>query len=274
MIRPIASFAMLLGCLSCTVAFAAPVPVATWSFNGTLAAEEFGKPALTAIDPLGQSGFLADTVFGVSRTVYRFAGTQSPPEQAGLSVSMDGLLPAGNKYSVEMVFQFEASQSTWKNIFGVSNRTSDNAFYVEPGNKLQVWTAGDGPTNWTFGQYHHVTLTNDGTDHATAYLDGVFQFDLTTTTMNFSAYAAANPSRLITFFADNLIAGGQGEFSDGRVALIRLYDSELSGADILTLGNSPLPIPTIPEPETYAMMLAGLGLLGFAARRRKLEQAA
>jgi hypothetical protein len=25
----------------------------------------------------------------------------------------------------------------------------------------------------------------------------------------------------------------------------------------------------VPEPETYAMMVAGLGLLGFAARRRK-----
>jgi PEP-CTERM motif len=30
----------------------------------------------------------------------------------------------------------------------------------------------------------------------------------------------------------------------------------------------------IPEPETYAMLLAGLGLLGFAARRRKLKEAA
>ena len=30
----------------------------------------------------------------------------------------------------------------------------------------------------------------------------------------------------------------------------------------------------IPEPETYAMMLAGLGLLGFMARRRKQKEAA
>lgn len=29
------------------------------------------------------------------------------------------------------------------------------------------------------------------------------------------------------------------------------------------------PAPAIPEPETYAMMLAGLGLMGFVARRRK-----
>jgi hypothetical protein len=31
--------------------------------------------------------------------------------------------------------------------------------------------------------------------------------------------------------------------------------------------------PGIPEPETYAMMLAGLGLLGFVARRRKQKNA-
>lgn len=36
----------------------------------------------------------------------------------------------------------------------------------------------------------------------------------------------------------------------------------------------PAPFPAIPEPETYAMMLAGLGLLGFAARRRKQKAAA
>ena len=29
-------------------------------------------------------------------------------------------------------------------------------------------------------------------------------------------------------------------------------------------------IATIPEPETYAMMLAGLALIGFLARRRKI----
>lgn len=36
-------------------------------------------------------------------------------------------------------------------------------------------------------------------------------------------------------------------------------------------GGSAWYVPTpIPEPETYAMMLAGLGMLGFTAKRRKL----
>lgn len=31
-------------------------------------------------------------------------------------------------------------------------------------------------------------------------------------------------------------------------------------------------VPTIPEPETYAMLLAGLGVMGFMARRRNSKQ--
>jgi probable HAF family extracellular repeat protein len=35
--------------------------------------------------------------------------------------------------------------------------------------------------------------------------------------------------------------------------------------------SAPPPIPTIPEPETYAMLLAGLALIGFIAYRRKSD---
>ena len=31
-------------------------------------------------------------------------------------------------------------------------------------------------------------------------------------------------------------------------------------------------IPPVPEPETYAMLLAGMGLVGVIARRRRAEQ--
>jgi hypothetical protein len=34
-----------------------------------------------------------------------------------------------------------------------------------------------------------------------------------------------------------------------------------------------LQVAAVPEPETYAMLLAGLGLVGAIARRRKTAQA-
>ena len=55
----------LAGMLGHSTAMAAPTAVATWNFNGTLAADEPSVAALTAIDPLGTSAFITDSVFGV-----------------------------------------------------------------------------------------------------------------------------------------------------------------------------------------------------------------
>jgi type VI secretion system secreted protein VgrG len=40
-------------------------------------------------------------------------------------------------------------------------------------------------------------------------------------------------------------------------------------SDFGSTGFSGVPVAAVPEPETYAMLLAGLGLIGFTARRRK-----
>lgn len=226
-----------------------------------------GVPTLTAIDPLSQSGFLTDTVFGSTRKVYRFDGNVTSSENAGLYLSTVGVLKNDNAYSVEMVFKFEENQSSWENIFGVSNRQSDNALYIDPSNRLEVWPSGDGPDEFSFGNYHHVTLTNDGAGQVTGYLDGIFQFDLTTTSMDFSAYSQENSDRLIHFFADNVAAGGQNEFADGHVALIRLYDQELTSKDVGDLDENPFPVIPIPS----AALLFGSGLLGLigVSKRKK-----
>ena len=261
-------------CLSST-AIAVTIPVATYNFDGSLAADEAGVSDLTAIDPLSQSSFLTDTVFGETRQVYRFDGNVTSSENAGLYLSTLGVFGNDDAYSVEMVFQFEANQSTWENIFGISNRQSDNALYVQPNNTLQVWPTGGGPNEFTFGEYHHVTLTNDGAGQVTAYLDGIFQFDLTTASMNFSAYSVANPNRLIHFFADNVVAGGQNEFSDGRVALIRLYDLELTPQDVGDLGSDPFDggtPPTVPVPSPSPLSLLTIGILGLLLNHLRVHR--
>ena len=58
-------------------------------------------------------------------------------------------------------------------------------------------------------------------------------------------------------------------------------DTATSGDWIVTLAKSslsvdggalPPPVPGVPEPETYAMMLAGLAAVGAIARRRRKQK--
>lgn len=51
---------------------------------------------------------------------------------------------------------------------------------------------------------------------------------------------------------------GATSYFAGQIDEVHLYNSAIVG----------MPITPVPEPETYALMLAGLGLVGFAARRR------
>ena len=102
--------------------------VATWNFNGTLAADEPGV-ALTAIDPLGTSAGLSPTVFGIN---HRISFRRQPDaEPTGWPVHRDNRSSEQRqRLFVDIVFQFESNQSTWENIFGVSNRQSDNARFM------------------------------------------------------------------------------------------------------------------------------------------------
>ncbi len=45
----------------------------------------------------------------------------------------------------------------------------------------------------------------------------------------------------------------------------------LLGKPLLNLEVGKVAVPGVPEPEMFAMMGLGLGLVGFAARRRKLQ---
>jgi len=61
--------------------------------------------------------------------------------------------------------------------------------------------------------------------------------------------------------------------SDGRVG-IRLSDGSTYASGSIRYDNfwfRGSPIPTVPEPETWAMLLAGLGVTGALARRRRRQ---
>ena len=254
-----------------SVSASAQVPVATYLFGNTLNAEEGGAPALTQTNPLGLNGFENAVVFGQNRTVFRTDGNSANAEQAGLTLDTTGLVPS-DSYSVEMVFEFLDGNDEWRRIIDVEDRQSDSGFYVNPDNNIEIFPVSGGSNAWTNNTFHHVVLTvSPGSPSSiVAYLDGNLEFNLDSDLMDIAH--ANNPGDLMNFYLDNVFAGGQGEFSDARTALIRLYDTALSAGQVETLAENPFGTgggAAAPEPGTVGLVGMGLLALGMNIARRR-----
>lgn len=238
----------------------AATPVATYQLQGSFSAEESGPPPLTPVDPQGASKFVSDSALGQTRAVWAFNGANSPvDQQAGLMVSTTGLI-SPHTYSVDFVAKLNEREGGYRRLIDVQNRQSDNGFYVDRANNLDVYPASGTTAAWTNGVYHHVVVTTDGTV-VNAYLDGVSQFVSTTNLLNLDVDPTDNPAQLMGFFLDNVANGGQGEWSSGSVALIRLWDGVLTPTEAQALASNPfLPTAlgvTITSPPSGVTLVTG-----------------
>ena len=71
---------------------------------------------------------------------------------------------------------------------------------------------------------------------------------------------------------------GQFDYFTAKSGLLAVgsYYLQVTGSVLSNNGSTftgNIALSAVPEPETYALMLGGLGLVGFAARRRKANQA-
>lgn len=256
-------FAAVLLLLSNLPARADLIPLASYQFQGTLAAEQAGLPALTAVDPLGTSGFQSATLYGQDRQVYRFNGDASPvANQGGLTLNTTGLLTPNN-YSVEMVFSFDSDQN-YRRILDTSGRTSDRGFYVDSNNHLNIANniLHPGSSLFTAGSFHHLVLTNVQ-GMVRVYLDGGLDLSLSSTTV-MDVNSAYN---VLSFFLDNQSGGPTNEYSSGSIGLLRVYDGGLDAAQVQRLAAQPF--GTVPEPSGMVLLVAGLGLGGFIHARQR-----
>lgn len=185
-----------------------------------------------------------------------------------------------NTNDADPIFSFGAPDTT---SYGQTFNTgggilSDWTFYATAGNagNLSFVVA-----SWDGSKAVGPALYSSGT---TSYGGGAtaLSFSGINTSLSSGAYIAYLTVAGVGSPADSV--GLAGSTSDGGLGGgFRFLNS--NGTDPLTLNaawNSwyvpsmqfTANIAPVPEPETYAMMLAGLGMLGFMARRRKLKAAA
>ena len=124
----------------------------------------------------------------------------------------------------------------------------------------------------SYPSYVPTLLTIAGLDLSNFLTGAAFDADYRTDGLGSSAPVGAFASNSGSFTFEF----GSSTFGPGSSSYFLLLHSNATSYDqsaLATLGVSSVatfaPVAAIPEPSTYAMMLAGLGALGFAASRRK-----
>ena len=169
-----------------------------------------------------------------------------------------------------------------------TNMTVDNGFnfFISTDDSVAgtpVGAGNDWPTTYSFTgllvpgvtNYIHVQALNFGGpgmfigDYTLS--DGSFQFSngtqtLLTNTQNWLVSSSGFGSNYVTPIDEGLNGAGPWGFRGGIDANAH-FIWEAGVCDTCTLYFSTTITPAIPEPETYAMIMAGLGLMGFIARR-------
>lgn len=135
---------------------------------------------------------------------------------------------------------------------------------------LVVWDAS--AVNYTAGNTYNISEQWDFLGPGSPVV-GTFNGRTVGSLINAGTYSDGSYNGIVFWHSDNLPFLNNPGLPNGNWQYTQTWTNTSNSSDAITF-TRPFTVAAIPEPETYAMMLAGLGLMGFVARRRKQKQAA
>jgi Concanavalin A-like lectin/glucanases superfamily/PEP-CTERM motif len=222
-----------------------------------------GASAQTASHQYRLNGSLTDDFGGASLVSnggtlagnrYSFGANQ------GLTLSEQ----LGAVYTIDLAFSFNG-YSGFQKIIDFNDLLTEKGIFTENESYLFDFnTAVQQPLPPLNDEWMQLTMTRDSASLVSIYSNGSF---ITSFNDASAAYADLTGKPVHFFMADEIYPSDAGA---GQVDYIRTYNTALSAEQVAGLST---PVAAIPEPETYAMLLAGLALIGAAVKRRKANQA-
>lgn len=104
-------------------------------------------------------------------------------------------------------------------------------------------------------------MTVNPSNTVTGYFGGIQQFRLTSVDMIL-------PGHTLGFFLDNTAGWGQGEWSSGNVALIKVWDTALTSQEVAAEHDNPFQGTGTPEPSAWILAVSGATAIFVRSRRK------